>query len=163
MKFYRRSADRRSSDKVEDIVKKNNLASFELDKLKIAYSPLPTKEHAFPTPHREAKNYPFYVITHKRMYRNQSCNYGNNVILNQALGKDAATNYVQINAATAEAIGRQKRRHGDDRNQRGKINGRLRLCKAFDRTRSRCHITMEQWSAGYSPMGRNGTCDQSGA
>ncbi len=61
------------------------------------YSPVPTKEHAFPTPHREATDYPFYLVTHKRMYRNQSAFTANNAILNQALGPDAATNFVTIN------------------------------------------------------------------
>src|SRR3974390_2617252 len=71
MKFY---ADQLidSYYKVEEIAKKNSLAQIDLAKYKIAYSPLPTKDHAFPTPHREAANYPLYVITHKRMYRNQS-------------------------------------------------------------------------------------------
>ena len=72
--------------KVEDIAKKTTSAKIDLPKYKIAYSPLPNKDHAFPTPHREATGYPLYVITHKRMSRNQSGFTVNNAILNQALG-----------------------------------------------------------------------------
>ena len=60
MKFY---ADQLIDTyyKAEGIVKKNNVAGFDLAKLRIAYSPLPTRDHAFPTPHLEATGFPFYV------------------------------------------------------------------------------------------------------
>lgn len=92
-------------DKIADIAKNNNLARIDLEKYRIAFSPIPAKEHAFPTPHREAKEFPLYLITHKRMYRNQSAYTANNPILNRALGPDAATNFVTVNRATAKELG----------------------------------------------------------
>lgn len=156
MKFY---ADQLIDTyyKAEGIAKKNNLAGFDLAKLRIAYSPLPTKEHAFPTPHREAKDYPFYVITHKRMYRNQSGFTVNNAILNQALGPDAATNYVQINAATAREL---KIANGDTvtiETRVGKINGTAQVVQGIRPDTIAVSYHYGQWSPGYSPQSHKGT------
>ena len=143
--------------KVEDIAKKNNLARIDLPKYKIAYSPLPNKDHAFPTPHREAADYPFYVITHKRMYRNQSGFTVNNAILNQALGPDAATNFVQVNAATAAKLGV---RNGDTvtiETRVGKINGTAQVVQGIRPDTIAVSYHYGQWSPGYSPQGRKGT------
>lgn len=156
MKFY---ADQLIDTyyKAEGIVRKNNLASFDLDKLKIAYNPLPSKDHAFPTPHLEARDYPFYVITHKRMYRNQSGNTVNNVILNQALGKDAATNYVQINAVTAAKLGVKSGDTVTIETRVGKINGEAQVVQGIRPDTIAVSYHYGQWSAGYSPEGRKGT------
>lgn len=156
MKFY---ADQLIDTyyKAEGIVKKNNLSSFDLDKLKIAYNPLPSRDHAFPTPHLEAKDYPFYVITHKRMYRNQSGNTVNNVILNQALGKDAATNYVQINAVTAGKMGIKSGDTVTIETRVGKINGEAQVVQGIRPDTIAVSYHYGQWSPGYSPDGRKGT------
>ena len=156
MKFY---ADQLIDTyyKAEGIAKKNNLTGFDLGKLRIAYSPLPTKDHAFPTPHLEAKDYPFYVITHKRMYRNQSGNTVNNVILNQALGKDAATNYVQINAATAGKMGVKSGDSVTIETRVGKINGEAQVVQGIRPDTIAVSYHYGQWSPGYSPDGRKGT------
>ena len=143
--------------KAEGIAKKNNLAGFDLAKLRIAYSPLPTKDHAFPTPHREAKDYPFYVITHKRMYRNQSGFTVNNAILNQALGADAATNYVQINATTARELGVKSGDGMTIETRVGKINGTAQVVQGIRPDTIAVSYHYGQWSAGYSPQGRQGT------
>jgi anaerobic selenocysteine-containing dehydrogenase len=143
--------------KAEGIVKKNSLPAFDLAKLRIAYAPLPTKEHAFPTPHTEAKDYPFYVITHKRMYRNQSGNTVNNVILNQALGKDAATNYVQINASAA---GKLAIKNGDTvtiETRVGRINGTAQVVQGIRPDTIAVSYHYGQWSPGYAPDGHKGT------
>lgn len=156
MKFY---ADQLIDTyyKAEGIVRKNKLESFDLDKLKIAYNPLPSRDHAFPTPHLEAKDYPFYVITHKRMYRNQSGNTVNNVILNQALGKDAATNYVQINAAAASKLGVKSGDTVTIETRVGKINGEAQVVQGIRPDTIAVSYHYGQWSAGYSPEGRKGT------
>lgn len=143
--------------KAEAIAKKNNLAGFDLAKLRIAYSPLPTKDHAFPTPHREAKEYPLYVITHKRMYRNQSGFTVNNPILNQALGEDAATNYVQINVATARDLGVGSGDTVTIETRVGKINGTAQVIQGIRPDTIAVSYHYGQWSAGYSPEGRKGT------
>ncbi|WP_247869711.1 molybdopterin-dependent oxidoreductase [Herbaspirillum sp. ST 5-3] len=156
MKFY---ADQLIDTyyKAEGIVKKNNLASFDLTKLRIAYSPLPTREHAFPTPHREATDYPFYVITHKRMYRNQSGNTVNNVILNQAIGRDAATNTVQINAAAARKLGIRSGDAVTIETRVGKIKGTAQLIQGIRPDTIAVSYHYGQWSPGYAPDGHNGT------
>ena len=143
--------------KVEDVAKKNSLASIDLAKLKIAYSPLPTRDHAFPTPHREAKDYPFYLITHKRMYRNQSGFTVNNVILNQALGKDAATNTVQINARTATELKIKSGETVTIETRVGKINGTAQVVQGVRPDTIAVSYHYGQWSAGYSPESRKGT------
>jgi len=156
MKFY---ADQLIDTyyKAEGIVKKNNLASVDLAKLKIAYSPLPTRDHAFPTPHLEAKDYPFYLITHKRMFRNQSGFTVNNVILNQAIGKDAATNTVQINVTAARDL---KIKSGDTvtlETRVGKIKGTAQVIQGIRPDTIAVSYHYGQWSPGYSPDSHKGT------
>jgi len=85
--------------KSKHAIERIGLAEYEL-----ALSPLPRREHAFPVPHIEAKNYPFYLITYKRMYRNQSGNTALNPVLN-ALGTDTDENFILVNAATAKELG----------------------------------------------------------
>lgn len=79
----------------------------ELKKLfEIQFSPLPLKEHAFPTPHRKRSEneYPFYFITYKRMYRNQTDAHALNPILNE-VAHDADTNFVFVNTKMARNLG----------------------------------------------------------
>jgi phenylacetyl-CoA:acceptor oxidoreductase len=57
-----------SYEKVVKTVKDNKIKNLDIKQYKVAMSPLPLKEHAFPTPHREAKGYPIYLMTYKRMY-----------------------------------------------------------------------------------------------
>jgi len=143
--------------KVEDIAKKNNLAKIDLPKYKIAYSPLPNKDHAFPTPHREAVDFPFYVITHKRMYRNQTGFTVDNAILNQALGADAATNYVQMNVATAAQLGIKTGDTVTIETRVGKINGTAQAVQGIRPDTIAVSYHYGQWSKGYDPAGRKGT------
>jgi len=156
MKFY---ADQLIDTyyKAEGIVKKNQLAAFDLEKLRKAYTPLPTKDHAFPTPHLEAQDYPFYVVTHKRMFRNQSGNTVNNVILNQAIGRDAATNYVQVNAATAARLGLKSGNTVVIETRVGKITGEAQVVEGIRPDTIAVSYHYGQWSPGYSPQGRKGT------
>ena len=143
--------------KVEDIAKKNNLAKIDLAQYKVAYAPLPLKEHAFPTPHREAADYPFYVVTHKRMYRNQSGFTANNPILNKALGPDANTNYVQVNAKTAANLGI---RSGDTvtiETRVGRINGTAEVVQGVRPDTIAVSYHYGQWSRGYADLARKGT------
>lgn len=88
--------------KVTDTVTKNGIKNIDLDRYRIAMSPLPLADHAQPTPHREAKDFPFYLVTHKTMYRNQCGNTGQNPILNALGGTDE--NRIAINSATAKAL-----------------------------------------------------------
>jgi len=143
--------------KVEGIAKKNNLTQIDLAKYKTAYSPLPNKDHAFPTPHREARDYPFYVITHKRMFRNQTGNTVNNAILNQAIGADAATNYVQMNVVTAAQLGIKNGDTVTIETRVGRINGTAQVVQGIRPDTIAVSYHYGQWSPGYSPAGRKGT------
>ena len=82
---------------------KHKLRDINIGQYKLAMSPLPKKEHGFPVPHRVAYKYPYYLITYKRMFRNQSGNTALNPILN-ALGADVQENYVLINRQTAKKL-----------------------------------------------------------
>jgi anaerobic selenocysteine-containing dehydrogenase len=83
---------------------KHKIDRIDLDEYRVALSPMPAKAHAFPVPHVEAKDHPFYLITYKRMYRNQSGNTSTNPILN-ALGADTDENFILVNRATAKKLG----------------------------------------------------------
>ena len=83
---------------------KHAIDRIDLDEYRLSLAPLPMKEHAFPVPHLQAKDYPFYLITYKRMYRNQSGNTALNPILN-ALGADTDDNFILVNSATARKLG----------------------------------------------------------
>ncbi len=91
-------------EKVREVKAKRGLDAIDLDAYRIALAPLPRREHAFPTPHREANELPLYLITYKRMYRNQSGCTALNPILN-ALGPDTDENFVLVNRATAIELG----------------------------------------------------------
>ncbi|OLQ75573.1 molybdopterin oxidoreductase [Photobacterium proteolyticum] len=103
MKFY---ADQlvETMALVRQTVAQHDIKSIDLEKYAVSLSPLPQKEHGFPTPHLEANDYPFYLITFKHMYRNQSGNTSTNPILN-ALGPDTQENGVVINATIAAKKG----------------------------------------------------------
>lgn len=144
-------------EKVASVARKNNLARIDLAKYKIAYAPLPGKEHAFPTPHREAKDFPFYLITHKVMYRNQSGFTVNNVILNQALGKGVDENGVAINSATAKQL---RIKDGDEvviETRVGKVKGKARVVEGIRPDTVAVSYHYGQWSPGYAKAGRKGT------
>jgi len=146
-----------SYQKVEAVVKKNNITNIDLAKYKIAYSPLPTRDHAFPTPHREAKDYPFYVITNKRMYRNQSGFTANNPILNKALGPDTATNFVVINTATARRLGMKSGDTVTIETRVGKINGTAQVSEGMRPDTISVSYHYGNWSPGYADFARQGT------
>lgn len=143
--------------KVEGIAKKNNLAKIDLAQYKIAYSPLPNRDHAFPTPHREATGYPLYLITNKRMYRNQSGFTANNAILNQALGPDAATNYVQMNVATAKQLGIKDGDKVTIETRVGKVNGAAQVIQGIRPDTVAVSYHYGTFSPGLAPAARNGT------
>ena len=144
-------------EKVEEIAKKNDLKKIDLAKYKIAYSPLPTKEHAFPTPHVEAAGYPLYLITHKRMYRNQSAFTANNVILNQALGSDVATNFVTINGVTAEQLGIKSGDQVVIETRVGKVSGIADVVQGVRPDTIAVSYHYGTFSPGLAPAARRGT------
>lgn len=91
--------------KLSQTVEQHAIANIDLDAYKIAYSPVPTRDHAYPAPHREATDFPLYLITFKRMYRNQMGASASNPILNFAIGPDTQENSLLINPKTAIELG----------------------------------------------------------
>jgi anaerobic selenocysteine-containing dehydrogenase len=141
---------------VEKTVKANDITNINLDQFKVAYSPIPIKEHAFPTPHREAKDYPLYLITHKRMYRNQAGNTAQNPILN-ALGNDTAENFIAVNAETAKGLGI---RDGDTvvvESRVGKAKGRAKLTQGIRPDTIAVSYHHGHWSLGFPDYAKKGT------
>jgi anaerobic selenocysteine-containing dehydrogenase len=144
-------------EKVASVAKKNGLQQIDLAKYKLAYAPLPSKEHAFPTPHREAKDFPLYLITHKKMYRNQSGFTVNNVILNQALGKGVDENAIAVNTTTAQQL---KIKSGDSvviETRVGKVKGVAQVVEGIRPDTIAVSYHFGQWSPGYAKEGRKGT------
>lgn len=144
-------------EKVEKITKANNLTRIDLAKYKIAYSPLPTKDHAFPTPHREATDFPLYLITHKLMNRYQSGNTVDNVITNTAIGKDLETNYVALNAETAEKMGIKSGDAVVIETRMGKTTGTAKVSQGVRPDTVAVSYHYGQWAAGKSAAAKNGT------
>lgn len=143
--------------KVEKTVKANNIANINLAAFKVAYAPLPMKEHAFPTPHREAKDYPLYLITHKRMYRNQAGNTAHNPILNFAIGADANENAIAVNADTARSMGLKD---GDTvvvESRVGKAKGKVKLTQGIRPDTIAISYHHGHWSLGAPEFAKKGT------
>lgn len=142
--------------KVKKTVEENKITNLSLDQYKLAYSPLPLKEHAFPTPHREAKDFPLYLITHKRMYRNQCGNTAQNPILN-ALGPDTKENTIAVNVATAKQLGIKD---GDTvviESRVGKARGKAKLTQGIRPDTIAVSYHYGHWSLGFPNAARKGT------
>ena len=110
--------------------KQHNLKMIDLERYRLALSPLPKKEHGFPTPHREAKGFPFYLITYKRMYRNQSGNTALNPILN-ALGPDVQENFVLINQKSADQLDIKTGEPVIVETRAGKVEGKAKVVEGI--------------------------------
>ena len=138
-------------------VKANGITNIDLEQFRIAYQPLPTKDHAFPTPHREAKDFPLYLITHKRMYRNQSGYMAENGMLAQAIGADAATNTIAVNTATGKSMGFKD---GDDvviETRVGKAKGKVKLTQGIRPDTVAVSYSYGQWSLAMPDYAKKGT------
>lgn len=142
--------------KVEKTVKANGISNIDLAGYKLAYSPIPLADHAFPTPHREAKDYPLYLITHKRIYRNQAGNTAQNPILN-ALGPDTQENTIAVNADTAKGLGIKD---GDTvvvESRVGKAKGKVQLTQGIRPDTIAVSYHHGHWSLGFPDYAKKGT------
>jgi phenylacetyl-CoA:acceptor oxidoreductase len=142
--------------KVKKTVEANAITNIDLAQYKVAYSPLPLKDHAFPTPHRDAKDFPLYLITHKRMYRNQAGNTAQNPILN-ALGADTQENFIAVNAETAKGLGIKD---GDTvvvESRVGKAKGKVKLTQGIRPDTIAVSYHYGHWSLGFPDAAKKGT------
>ncbi|MGR9073584.1 MAG: molybdopterin-containing oxidoreductase family protein [Gammaproteobacteria bacterium] len=140
---------------VEQQKKRHRLKTIDIDRYRLALSPLPKKEHGFPTPHREAKNYPFYLITYKRMYRNQSGNTALNPILN-GLGPDVRENFVLVNRKSAQKLNIN---NGDQvivETRIGSVQGKARVIEGIRPDTLAVSYHYGQQSLGYPEYARQG-------
>jgi len=131
----------------------------ELKKLlEIKFSPLPLKEHAFPTPHRKRneKEYPFYLITYKRMYRNQTDTHALNPILNE-IAHDADTNYVLINTKTAHKLGIKDEDWVYVESKVGKVKGIAKLTEGIRPDTVAISYHYGRFSSAFPDFAKKGT------
>jgi anaerobic selenocysteine-containing dehydrogenase len=140
--------------KVKDTVEKHGIGNIDLAAYKVALSPLPTRAHAFPVPHLEATDYPLYLITYKRMYRNQSGNTALNPILN-ALG-ETDENWVLMNRATARRLAIEDRAQVVLETRIGKVQGMAKLSEGIRPDTVAVSYHYGQWSGGLPAHARKG-------
>lgn len=143
-------------EKIEAVAKKNKL-KLDLAKYRIAYSPLPNRDHAMPTPHAQATDYPLYVITHKRMFRNQSGFTANNAITNQALGPDAQENFITVNKSTGARLGLKSGDLAVIETRVGKVRGKVALVEGIRPDTIAVSYHFGTFSPGLAPAARKGT------
>ena len=125
-------------------------------RIEINLSPIPRKEHAYPTPHRKASGYPFYLITFKRMYRTQSGFCNANPILNQ-VSHDSGFNDVWIHSETARELGVW---NGDVvivESRIGKLKGIVRVTEGIRPDTVGISYSYGHWSPGYPEWARKGS------
>ncbi len=143
--------------KVVKTVKDHGIKNIDLEQYKIAFQPLPMKEHAFPTPHREAKDFPLYLITHKRMYRNQSGYMAENGMINQAIGADAATNTIAVNTATGKSMGFKDGDMAVIQTRVGEAKGKVKLTQGIRPDTIAVSYSYGQWSLNMPDYAKKGT------
>lgn len=143
--------------KVEKTVKASAIANIDLAGYKLAYAPIPLKEHAFPTPHREAKDYPLYLITHKRMYRNQAGNTAQNPILNFALGPDTQENFIAVNTDTAKKLGIADGDKVVVESRVGRAEGKAKLTQGIRPDTIAVSYHFGHWTMGAPEYSKKGT------
>jgi anaerobic selenocysteine-containing dehydrogenase len=139
-------------DRVAETARKHGLA-LDLAKYRVALSPLPLTDHAFPTPHREATDYPFYLVTHKLMYRTQTGWSADNALINTLIMDE---NYVTINAATARTLGIKDGDLVVVESRVGRATGRARVVQGIRPDTVAISYHFGQFSPGYAPQARKG-------
>ena len=128
MKFY---ADQlvASYKQVVETVQEHGIGNLDLAYYEMAMSPLPLPAHGSPTGHKDADDYPVYLMTYKRMYRNQAGNTAENPILNR-LG-DTQENFVLINPALAGEIGAADGEQVRIETRAGSAQGKARITEGI--------------------------------
>ncbi len=144
-----------SFEKVKETVNNNNIESIDLDYYEVAFSPLPKKEHAYPTPHIEAEEYPFYLITFKSMYRNQSGNTALNPLLKD-IAHNSSENFVWINKSKAEEMGIEEGAIVKLESRLGEINAKAHITEGIRPDTVAVSYHYGQWSKGLPEQARTG-------
>jgi anaerobic selenocysteine-containing dehydrogenase len=124
--------------------------------VELSLSPYPRKEHAYPTPHLKAGDYPLYLITFKRMYRNQSGYCNINPILNQ-VSHNSSYNDVWINSETARKMGIKEGERVTIESRVGRVEGIARVTECVRPDTIAVSYHYGQWSPGFPEWARKGT------
>ena len=156
LNLFRTNPD--ASQKLKDVwrewyeMKESEIETF----LDTRFSPLPKKEHAEPVPHIKAKDYPFYLITFKRIYRTQSGYCNINPLLNH-VAHDSDTNHVWINAQKAKELGINDGDKVVIESRLGETEGIAKLTEGIRPDTVAVSYHYGQWSGGYPEWSRKGT------
>ena len=146
-----------NAEKVRQVVRENNIKNIDISRLEIDMSPLPLKEHAFPTPHREAPpEYDLYLITYKRMYFNQSNNALNPLL--REIAHDSDENFVVIHPSAAAKRGIRDGEMVYVESRVGKIKLRARHSEGIRPDTVAISYHYGHWSSslpGYAKKGAN--------
>jgi anaerobic selenocysteine-containing dehydrogenase len=120
------------------------------------FSPIPLKEHAFPVPHREAKDYPLYLSTYKRIYRNQTCADAMNPVLNE-VAHDSSYNYMLINSAKAKELGISDGQTVWIESRVGKVKAKARVTEGIQTDTVAVSYHYGRFSSGFPAYAKEGT------
>lgn len=142
-------------EKVSETARKHDIRKIDLARYRVALSPIPLKDHAFPTPHREAADHPFYLTTYKRMYRNQAGNTAQNPILN-ALGSDTTENFILMNRATAGKLNIRDGGKAAIETRVGKVIGKVKLTEGIRPDTVAVSYHYGHFSAGFPAYAKKG-------
>jgi anaerobic selenocysteine-containing dehydrogenase len=145
-----------SYENVETVATTNNITDIDLPYYKTALSPLPLKEHANPIPHKEAPEIPFYLITFKRIYRNQSGQTALNPILNK-VSHNSHTNSVWINTSAAQDLNIADGDIVTLESRIGKTTAIANLTEGVRPDTVAVSYHYGQWSPGFPDYARTGT------
>lgn len=143
-----------TAEKIKETVEKHSIENINISNLDVVYSPLPKKEHAFPAPHIEAKDYDFYLITHKRMYFNQSNNAMVPVL--REIAHDADENFVAINTEIATKKGIKDGDYVYVESRVGKIKIKAKLTEGIRPDTVAISYHYGHWSSGIPDYAKKG-------
>jgi anaerobic selenocysteine-containing dehydrogenase len=144
-----------SYDNIEETVNANAISNIDLPYYKAALSPIPLKEHAMPIPHKSEET-PFYLVTFKRMYRNQSGNTALNPILNDVT-HNTKENTLWINTEAAQSLGIGEGDAVTVQSNAGSMNAFARLTEGIRPDTVGMSYHYGQWSKGLPEYARKGT------
>ena len=142
-------------ENIEDTVNANAISNIDLPYYKAALSPIPLIDHATPIPHKSEET-PFYLVTFKRMYRNQSGNTSTNPLLKDVT-HNTRENSIWINPVAAQSLGIED---GDSVNVQSTISSVIataRLTEGIRPDTVGVSYHYGQWSNGLPEYAKKGT------
>ena len=115
----------------------------------------PKKEHAYPKQHTEAEEPRCYLITFKRMYRNQSGNTALNPLLKD-IAHNSSENFVWINKSKAEEMGIEEGATVKLESRLGEVDAKAHITEGIRPDTVAVSYHYGQWSKGLPEQARTG-------